>query len=327
MSTPHILIAVPTHNAAPTIDACLRSLRELDYPPHAMSIMVIDNGSTDGTPERVRASLSHPAWAQWHETLLLSQQENRGAASACHRAMEVCHAQWEFLLKIDHDVTATPPMLRLLMEIFTSRPQSGITGPTVLEAESCRIQSQGVRVNLWTGRVQLLHRSEWFHPSHEGARNVPAVSGCCCLISRGMLGKIGGFREEFFLSFDDTDLCYRLHQRGISVVLCPDAVVHHGGGKLSAPWGEQAIYFRLRNLIWFERLHASWWQWFTFLLGLPLHLLLTRFSYASHFARAPHLSQSPCRPYRAVLNAIAAGLAHRPGPAARPRDHGRLGES
>jgi GT2 family glycosyltransferase len=252
-----ISIIIVTYNSGRCIGACLESLQS-----SGAEIIVVDNGSTDDTAERVR---------RFPRAKLLEATRNLGFAAACNLGAR--QSTGETLLFLNPD-TVCRARLDSLEEVLRNRPEVVAVAPRLINAEG---ENQiGFNVRRLPTRAALLfeilllnrafprnpvnrrYRCLDFHPDR--ASEVEQPAGACLGVRREGFERCGGFDEGFFpLWFEDVDLCRRLRQDGGKILYCPDVRFEHvGGHSLEAmSFSDRQVYW-YRNLLYYVRKHFGW---------------------------------------------------------------------
>jgi mycofactocin system glycosyltransferase len=203
---PPVTIIVPVYNRAQGIGDCLEALLALDYPEDKREIIVVDDGSQDGTPDQVR---NYPV-------KLVALARNRGQSAA--RNIGAAAAQGEILAFIDSDCIADPQWLWELVPYF-----------------------QDERIALVGGYVDAYYRRTWLDRFEEvqsplnmgremilgvGAASDFYVPTCNVLIRTEVYRRLGGLDENLRLG-EDVDLCWRLKAQGHHLLYVPKGKVRH----------------------------------------------------------------------------------------------------
>jgi len=199
--------------------ACLRSLSKIDYP--AFRIVVVDNGSTDGSASDIGAR--HP------RCTLIENRENLGYSGGNNVGMaRSLKDDAEYVLLLNNDTEVKPNFLRILVETIESDPRIGVAGPLIYYHEQPqRVWSAGAAVK-WPAQVRMIGVDTVDHGQFAGNyREVDMVSGCAMLVRRTVLEKIGLLDERFFCYFEDAEWCFRARRSGFRIVTVPDAKVWH----------------------------------------------------------------------------------------------------
>lgn len=222
-----ISIVVVNWNRRELLHACLQSLirqRVADF-----EIIVIDNGSTDGSVEVVSAAARETNGSppiRW-----IANSENRGFCAANNQGFAASEA--EFVALLNNDAEAEPGWLAELLSAFDGRPEVGMVASKILVYEDPgRIDKAGHLMypdgqnrgrgsgQVDTGQFDQMEEALW-------------PDGCAAMYRREMLDEIGGFDEDFFAYADDAELGLRGRIAGWDCLYVPRAVVrHHRGATL-----------------------------------------------------------------------------------------------
>lgn len=193
--------------------ACLRALAGSDYPN--MSLLVIDNGSTDGSVEQIRRARPDVQLIETGRNLGFGAGNNVGLRHALDRRVD-----YVWLLNND-----TEPHPRALTEMVTkagTNPALGAVGSVMRYLhDPQRIQAWGGgRVSRWVGRsvhAVTAQADDWFD----------YLTAASVLLSRRALEDVGLFDERFFLYWEDVDLAFRLRARGWQLGVAAQSSVLH----------------------------------------------------------------------------------------------------
>jgi cellulose synthase/poly-beta-1,6-N-acetylglucosamine synthase-like glycosyltransferase len=209
-SLPKVSVVVPTYNAQGTIGPLIESLLHLDYPGY--EIVIVNDGSKDNTREIVER---YP--------VRLINQGNRGASAA--RGTGLRAATGDIVAYVDSDVAVTPDWLRALVEPFSDPTVGATTGRTVfLRDEKC---------TSWMRSMDIERRNAGRHTFTRLA------NGPNSAFRRSLLLEVGGFDATWYHA-EDTEVSYRIWQRGYRIRYVPGAIVHH------VPEGNWRTFYRKR---------------------------------------------------------------------------------
>jgi O-antigen biosynthesis protein len=227
---PRVSVVVCAYNAAQTIDECLTSLEELQYPD--TEIIVIDDGSSDATA----------AIAASHAGVAVVSIANGGLAAARNVGLE--HATGEIVAYTDADVRVDPDWLTYLVQPFLNSNVVAAGGPNIVPPDDPWIAQCVARAPGGPTHVLLDDRI---------AEHVP---GCNCAFRRDALMAIGGFNPIFLRAGDDVDVCWRLQARGWKIGFAPSALVwHHHRASVASYWRQQVGYGEGET--WLMRTHPD----------------------------------------------------------------------
>jgi GT2 family glycosyltransferase len=198
--TPRASVVVCTYNGGRTLDQCLRSLRNLDYPDY--EVIVVDDGSTDDTAAILR---------RFPEVTAV-RQPNRGLSAA--RNVGLFAASGEVVAYTDSDCFADPDWLTHLVDQLERTGAAAVGGPNLTPEDgwlaACVAAAPG----------QPTHVLE----SDQVAEHVP---GCNMAYRKDALLAINGFDPLYRKAGDDVDVCWRLQQSGKWITFAPGACVWH----------------------------------------------------------------------------------------------------
>jgi N-acetylglucosaminyl-diphospho-decaprenol L-rhamnosyltransferase len=194
--------------------------------------VIVDNGSTDGSPQHA---------ARRHRARLIETGRNLGYGTAANLGARGCSAPWILVVNPDTHFSAGAP--DLLVDAAARWPEAGVLGPTLLTPEGDTYPSARAFPSLATGTGHAIFG--WCWPSNPWTAtyrrdgNLPEgvtgwLSGACMLLRRQAFEAVGGFDEHYFMYFEDLDLCERLAKAGWACVYVPSAVVTHVGGEATS---------------------------------------------------------------------------------------------
>jgi GT2 family glycosyltransferase len=198
-----------------------------------LEVIVVDNGSTDGSQVMLQEKYPH--------VQLIANQENVGFARANNQAMRV--AQGAYFLLWNSDAFATPGAIQSLLRLAEREPKAGIIGAQLRNADGTFQASHTPFPNQWQEFLILtgLGRA-WqggFYPSfgpeeEKGPQVIDYVEGACLLVRREAYQAVGGLDEGYFMYAEEVDWCYSMRRHGWQVWYQPEARVIHLGGASSA---------------------------------------------------------------------------------------------
>jgi N-acetylglucosaminyl-diphospho-decaprenol L-rhamnosyltransferase len=257
----HVTVVVVTHHSA----HCLAGLNALlKHCPH---VIISDNASNDGTPEQARAL--------WPQAQVLSHPLNLGFGAANNRALAQVSTPFAFLLNPDCEITNEA--LSALLKAAQEMPDAALLAPQLMGPRGQPEVNYRWPHTLWTSHG----------PAAEGPACVGFVCGAAMLFRMDRFANVGFFDEDFFLYYEDDDLCLRLFNANLPMMVVPSIQTLHrsrGSVKGRVPWKSEYVrgYHHAQSKLIFEQKHGTLSQalrqrrrllWSTG-LALPLRALL-----------------------------------------------------
>jgi len=216
-----VSVVVVNYNRKDMLADCIDSVLSQTRPPER--VIVVDNGSTDGSVAMVRENYGG-------RVLLVELAENSGFAGGNNAGMEHVDTEWAALL--NNDAVADPRWLEKLLNSAAGCDGVGMATSTILRGD-CRDLLDNLGVGL--GRDGMSRGSRHFCRAAEVIdEKVLIPSGCAALIRTSAFRQAGGFDTKFFCYSEDTDLFLKMLLLGWKTVLAKGACVYHhaGGGTL-----------------------------------------------------------------------------------------------
>ena len=197
------------------------------------SVVIADNGSTDGAPER--------AVQRYPNTRLLSTGGNLGYGTAVNRGVaEFGGSGSEFIVIANPDVVWSPGSIDALLEVARRWPRAGAVGPLIRDPDGSVYPSARQLPSVIRGGMHAVVGPFWktnpwtasYRQDHQepSERAVGWLSGSCLLVRRTAFSEIGGFDERYFMYMEDVDLGDRLGRAGWQNVYAPSAEILHAKG-------------------------------------------------------------------------------------------------
>lgn len=253
-----VAIIVLNWNGGKDTLECLESLKKLDYPDY--EIVVVDNGSTDGSPQLIKK--------RFPEIILIENEKNLGFAEGNNVGIRFAlekGAKYIFLL--NNDTIVDEDILGHLIRVAESDSAIGILGPKIYyHSEPNKIWFVGGVINWRTGRAAHFGMNEVDKGQFDELKEVDYVTGCALMVRREVIEDIGLMDSRFFLYYEETDWCTRAKKVGYKIMFEPQAKVWH---KISISTGgvESAVgyYYYARNKLLLARKNLSLVNWLKFL--------------------------------------------------------------
>jgi GT2 family glycosyltransferase len=245
-----IYIIVLTWNQHSLTVDCVRSLMNLDDLEHR--VVVVDNGSQDGTVEKLQA--------QFGEQIdLIANRENLGFGGGNNIGIRYALDRGaDCVMLLNNDTVVDPEFLQPLVSVLQSNKQIGAVTPKIyFMHDPQRIWAAGGEIHWWLGRVGNRGYNQLDCGQFDQAELVDYAPGCCLLFSRAALEKVGLLDERYFAYFEDTDWSMRARQYGFEIWYEPTSKIWHVS-RASLPRASPFLYYLgTRNTLWFIRRYGE----------------------------------------------------------------------
>ncbi|MBP6908502.1 MAG: glycosyltransferase family 2 protein [Candidatus Pacebacteria bacterium] len=235
---PRVTVTVPCYNEEHTINKTVESLLALDYPQDKLSIFLVDDGSTDGTWEKIKSYESHPM-------IRVFQKENGGKHTALN--VGLLNADSEFVGCLDADSFVHPQALKRIMKTFENHSQTMAIAPSIIvyNPKNMIQTAQKVEYDMAVYTKKMLGFMGGIH----------VTPGPFSIFRRKVFDDLGPYRKAH--NTEDQEIALRMQEHGYKIDHCPDAYVYttapNSVGKLYRQrirW----IYGFIKNLIDYRRL-------------------------------------------------------------------------
>ncbi|MCX8031282.1 MAG: glycosyltransferase family 2 protein [Thermodesulfovibrionales bacterium] len=228
-----VSIIIVNYNGKGLLKDCLESLLTQSY--REMQVILVDNASTDGSKEFVE---------QYYPNIkLIKLKENKGFSGGNIEGLK--HAEGEYLMLINNDVTLHRDCIRNLIETISPLKEVGIGAPKIINYYLNKIDSAG---DGFSTILKAFKRGEGLEISYYNYQEY--IFGACAgaaIYRRKMIDEIGFFDDDFFLIHEDTDLNFRAQLMGWKVLYVPSAIAYHKVRSTIGEMSDLAVYYSLRN--------------------------------------------------------------------------------
>ena len=257
---PKVTIIILNWNGKTDTIECLESLKHITYPNY--EILLVDNGSTDGSVECFRERYPGMEIIENEDNLGFAEGNNVGIRKAMNEGAD-------YVLLLNNDTVVDPEFLGEMVEVAENNPNAGIVGPKIYFYNTNRIQSCGGKISFYKGAVygQKKYHTDLNHSKE--LVNVEFLSGCAMLIKKEVLENVGLFDISYFAYYEDTDLCVRTKSAGYELFCIQSSMIWHKGSQ-SSKVNRFGLYYGTRNMIKFEKKYANRVQFFVFIVYFVL---------------------------------------------------------
>jgi GT2 family glycosyltransferase len=257
---PSVVAVIVNWNGKEHLLELLASVEALDYPGSRLKIVVVDNGSRDGSQEAV-ASL-------YPRCVLLENKKNLGYAKAVNQGIQYGLGSGAgYVWVFNNDVVVFPDTLRELVNAGESDDSIGVIAPVIYSyGDPQKVSNAGYSIDFWTGRMKRLRSRHHVFVNHEDtACDVDSVLGCSTLIKASVFPRIGLYKPIYNIYFEETDFNVRARRACFRVVIVKKAKVLHKDAATMDRHLLWRAWLLLRNLFLFECMNAGRVQLLVFL--------------------------------------------------------------
>lgn len=245
---PVISIIIVHHRTEAVLPDCLRAVfaSRIDMP---FEVILVNNPSSQTIPAEITTQFA---------IKVIDVSQRLGFGPACN--MGAKNAEGEYLLFLNPDVIVKPDTIAEMYGSAKKQDSALITGrltdPDGDFQPSCRrfptVNNIMFSRGSFLGRLMGNRSNSYTLPDYDEPTTVDSTAAALLLIPRTAFDALDGFDESFFMYMEDTDLCYRHHQRGGKIIYNPAAEALHG-------WGKSTGHYRFRRIVWH---HLSMWKYF-----------------------------------------------------------------
>ncbi|MEK7543857.1 MAG: glycosyltransferase family 2 protein [Patescibacteria group bacterium] len=236
---PLVSVIILNWNGKKFLHTCVSSLVQIKNP--LIEIIVVDNNSSDGSVSYMRKNFP--------KVKVIASDKNNGFAGGNNIGARTAAGQ--YLLFLNNDTKVSKEFLLPIIEACKRDPHIGcvqpemrvMDHPDLLDEAGAYLTMSGFLYHYGYRKVHRL-------PMYRTTRVVFSAKGACMLIPKHAFEEVGGFDEDFFIFFEETDLCHRLWLAGYKVLYQPDSYIYHvAGGDTTDTYNyERRVYLTFKNM-------------------------------------------------------------------------------
>lgn len=245
----NVSFIIVNRNTRALLLSCIASIYET-LPPFSFEIWVVDNGSTDGSPDAVSQ--------RFPKVHCIVNAENLGFAKANNQALH--QTSGDYVVLLNSDTVLTPSAITTITDFMGLHNDVAVCGGQLLNEDG---SLQNSIANFPTLATELLNKSllRRLYPDRylgkerhfEGPAEVETIIGACMVVSRKAIESVGTLDEAYFFFFEETDWCLRMKRNGWQIMFVPEAKIYHLQGQTAKKcssaarieyWKSRYVYFR-----------------------------------------------------------------------------------
>lgn len=202
---------------------CVRSLRKVTY--NKFRIVVVDNASRDNSLIKLRE--------EFNDSIdIITNKENLGYAGGNNVGIQYALGQGaDYVMLLNNDTIVAPTFIEPLLKVLQSNHRVGAVTPKIYFQHNPNIiWAAGGEINWWLGKARSRGKDQLDTGQFDQQETVDYATGCCVLMSRSALQKIGLLDERYFAYFEDADWSVRARQAGFDILYVPTSRIWHIAG-------------------------------------------------------------------------------------------------
>lgn len=240
MEKPLVSVIILNWDGKQFLRGCLGAVLKQTLP--SVEIILVDNGSRDGSVEFVRDNYPD-------SVRIVENNENVGFSEGNNRGIRV--SSGKYIAILNNDAEPDPHWLEAMVKIMENHPEAGMCAGKILCANKPGVIDNAGFLIYRDGVVRSRGRLEEDRGQYSKLEETFAPSGCAGLYRREMLDEIGLFDPDFFIYGDDSELGFRGRLAGWKAFFTPEAVVYHIGSATTGAYSPFKAFLVERNRIWF----------------------------------------------------------------------------
>jgi len=268
---PFVSIIFPNWNGKNDVIECVNSLREQKYPKDKCEIIIIDNGSVDGSQKAIKKNYAKMKKEGWYNLKLIENQKNLGSSLARNKGIKASDEKSKYIWMLDNDIVADSIALREMVKITEKYEEIGIVGSVNYYYEEPKeIYYMGNMLNWKTWTFKHIYKTQ-LNRSH--VYIVDCVATSSLIIKKGIIKEIGILDPDYFCYFNDLDWCIRAQKSGYKIAIALNSKIWHKVSKSTKKIPGFKLYYSIRNIIILIRKNASLQKYIFFLLYLFIYTI------------------------------------------------------
>ena len=250
---PRVSIIILNWNGLNDTIECLESLKKIDYPNY--EVILVDNNSTGNDVGVIKKEFGN------FINKIIVNKENLGFSGGNNIGIkDAINRNSEYILLLNNDTVVEKNFLNILLQRSIANPDVGLLGPLI-----CYYSDHN---KVWSayGFISKIRGSGFSKKRNSYAdylikdKICSFLSGCCLLIKKEVIEKVGALDENYFLYLEDTDYCYRALQAGFKMLYVGQSRIYHKVNVSTKKSNKLLpLYYTTRNRLYFAKKNLAFW--------------------------------------------------------------------
>jgi GT2 family glycosyltransferase len=265
-----VFLVILNWNSAKDTIECLKSVGRFSIVGYELSVVVIDNASSDNSVKEIQNS-DIKSQNDKLKFKIIRNEKNLGFAGGNNIGLNYAiENKADYILILNNDTTVDPQLLVNLLKVAKENKEAGILSPKIYFAAGYEFHKKRYGISdrgrvIWAAggsfdwkNVFGVNRGvdEIDHGQYDTAKKMDFATGACMFIKCGVLKKVGMFDPRFFAYFEDADLCMKVKRAGYEIYYVPKAIVWHKVAQSSGIGSDLNDYYITRNRLIFGLKYA-----------------------------------------------------------------------
>jgi len=227
------------------LDPCLKSLYDTGM-KNSFDIIVVDNGSTDGSQQMLAE--------KYPDVKIIQNSENVGLGKASNQGIEATKGRYVLLL--NNDTIVNGPSFDFMVDFLNENPKVGAVGGKIFNPDGTVQSCYNNFSTFWEEFLIATRLGELIRPGYpsiidaEDVKSVDWITSACLMVRRTALDQVGLLDENYFIYGDEADLQYRIKAAGWTIYYLPQATLIHYGGRSMTRWPRRKMVYRGKMLFY-----------------------------------------------------------------------------
>lgn len=239
---PKISVVILNYNGMKFLESCITSLLKSNYDD--FEILVIDNGSKDDSVNFLRRRFPNEP-----KLKVISLGKNYGFAMGNNIGYMYTNPRSDFIFFLNNDTEVDKDCIKIIVEKMEKDKLVGAAQPKIRSLRNRNLIDAVGGIADYHGRTWHRGSNEYDYGQYDSITETFYAQGAAIVVRRSVIEEVGLFDPDYFMYYEETDLCWRIWMAGYKVAVIPEAIVYHyGGGSTTFKSSDYEKYFKFFHL-------------------------------------------------------------------------------